>query len=111
MTFVVDNSVAMAWCFKDESSDAVMDLLDRAGATGATAPQLWPLEAMNALLVAERRGRITRMQRHRYADLLQALAITIDDETADRVWTTTAQLAETHGMTSYDAAYHETNCS
>lgn len=54
MTFVLDNSVALAWCFKDEQTPAVMAVLDRLTATGATAPMLWPLEATNGLFAAER---------------------------------------------------------
>lgn len=107
MTFVVDNSVALAWCFEDEQTDAIAALLDRVTKTGGIAPQLWPLEATNGLLMAERRGRITVDQRRRLASFLQALPISIDDETASRVWTTTAQLAEQHRLTAYDAAYLE----
>jgi hypothetical protein len=55
VSFVLDSSVALAWCFEDEQTPAVMDLLDRVVETGATAPLLWPLEALNGLLAAERR--------------------------------------------------------
>jgi predicted nucleic acid-binding protein len=74
---------------------------------GAVAPQLWPIEALNGLLTAERRGRIDRKARQRLAGFLQELPITIDDETASRSWTTTAHLAEQHRLTAYDAAYLE----
>jgi hypothetical protein len=57
VSFVLDNSVALAWCFADEQTPAVMDLLDRVAETGAVAPLLWPLEALNGLIVAERRRR------------------------------------------------------
>jgi hypothetical protein len=50
--------IALAWCFEDEQTDPVMALLDRVTETGATAPQLWPIEALNGLLAAEHRGRI-----------------------------------------------------
>ena len=53
MSFVLDNSVALAWCFEDEQTPAVMALLDRVAETGAMAPLLWPLEAINGLLAAE----------------------------------------------------------
>jgi len=55
---VLDASVAVAWCFEDESSDfteGVLDLL--ASGTEALAPAIWPLELVNALLMAERRKR------------------------------------------------------
>ena len=107
MSFVIDNSVALSWCFKDEQTIAIMDLLDRVANTGAMAPQLWPIEAMNGLLTAERRGRITGTDRQRLAQFLQQLPITIDDETASRAWGAVAQLAEQHRLTAYDATYLE----
>lgn len=55
MSFVLDNSVALAWCFEDERIPAVMDLLNCVAETGAMAAPLWPLEALNGLLAAERR--------------------------------------------------------
>jgi predicted nucleic acid-binding protein len=107
VSFIIDNSVALAWCFEDEQTDAIMALLDRLTETGASAPQLWPLEALNGLLTAERRGRIDTAVRRRLAGFLQALPIIIDDETASQVWSATAQLAERHELTAYDAAYLE----
>lgn len=53
MSFVLDNAVALAWCFEDEQTPAVMGLLDRVAETGANAPALWPLEPHNGLLMAE----------------------------------------------------------
>jgi hypothetical protein len=38
VSFVLDNAVALAWCFEDEQAPAVMDLLDRVTETGASAP-------------------------------------------------------------------------
>lgn len=107
MSFVVDNSVALAWCFEDEQTSGIMALLDRVTDAGAVAPQLWPIEALNGLLTAERRGRIDREVRQRLAGFLQELPIKIDDETASRSWTTTAHLAEQHRLTAYDATYLE----
>ena len=107
MSFVIDNSVSLAWCFEDEQTPGIMALLDRTADIGAVAPQLWPIEALNGLLTAERRGRIDRTMRHRFAALLQALPIKIDDETASRIWPSTAMLAETHQLTAYDATYLE----
>ena len=107
MSFVLDNSVALAWCFEGEQTDAIMALLDRVTDSGATAPQLWPVEALNGLLTAERRGRIDAATRRRLAGFLQDLPISIDDEPATRVWTMTSALAEAHRLTAYDATYLE----
>ncbi len=107
MRFVVDNSVALAWCFEDEQTAGIMALLDRVIQAGAIAPQLWPIEALNGLSTAERRGRISRETRYRLAGFLQALPIEIDDEMAMRSWNKTAHLAEQHRLTTYDATYLE----
>jgi predicted nucleic acid-binding protein len=107
MSFVIDNSVALAWCFEDEQTPGIMALLDRVTEAGAVAPQLWPVEALNGLLTAERRGRIDGDMRQRLAGFLDELPISIDDETASRTWTTTAHLAQAHRLTAYDATYLE----
>ena len=107
MSFVVDNSVALAWCFEDEQTQTAMDLLDRVAETGAFAPSLWPLEALNGLLMAERRGRVDATRRQRLAGFLRALPVTLDMETADHAWTATVRLAERHRLSVYDAAYLE----
>jgi predicted nucleic acid-binding protein len=62
------------------------------------------LEAANALLVAERRGRLERDRRRRLCGFLSALPIALDTETATQAWTTTAGLAERFGLSAYDAA-------
>ena len=107
MSFVLDNSVALAWCFEDEQTPAIMALLDRVVATGAMAPLLWPLEALNGLLAAERRRRLEPAKRAELAGLLRALPITLDDETTDKSWEDTLRLAERFTLSVYDATYLE----
>ncbi|MHB8744161.1 MAG: type II toxin-antitoxin system VapC family toxin [Sulfuricaulis sp.] len=107
MSFVVDNSVALAWCFEDEHTQPIIDLLDRVAETGAVAPSLWPLEALNGLLMAERRKRLDSKRRQRLAGFLRDLPVTLDTETADQAWTATIRLAERYRLTLYDAAYLE----
>ncbi|HZK88940.1 MAG TPA: type II toxin-antitoxin system VapC family toxin [Stellaceae bacterium] len=107
MTFVLDSSVAVAWCFEDEQTPALLALLQRTTDTGAFAPALWPLEAANALLVAERRRRLGRDRRRRLCNFLKALPIALDADTATQAWTATAGLAERFGLSAYDAAYLE----
>jgi hypothetical protein len=77
VSFVVDNSVALTWCFEDERTPATAALLAQLGELGGLAPMLWPLEAVNGLLVAERRGRLEASQRRRLAGFLHALPITL----------------------------------
>jgi len=107
VSFVLDNSVALAWCFEDEQSPPIMALLDRVVERGAIAPLLWPLEALNGLLLAERRRRLDAQKRAELAGLLRALPITLDDETADKSWEDTLRLAERFTLSAYDATYLE----
>jgi predicted nucleic acid-binding protein len=99
--------VALAWCFEDEQTPEVMAVLDRVVQDGAFAPQLWPMEAINGLLSAERRGRIDENKRETLSRFLAGLPIAIDSETASRAWSETAHLAGREKLTSYDAAYLE----
>jgi predicted nucleic acid-binding protein len=107
VSFVLDNSVALAWCFEDEQTPAVMALLDRVTETGATAPLLWPLEALNGLLVAERRRRLNAATRAALTAFLRELPIMLDLDTAERAWGAAAQLAERFRLSVYDATYLE----
>lgn len=107
MSFVLDNSVALAWCFEDEQTQAVMDLLDRLTETGASAPLLWPLEALNGLMMAERRRRLDATKRAQLTTFLRDLPVALDLDTADRVWAATAPLADRFKLSVYDAAYLE----
>lgn len=107
MSFVLDSSVALAWCFEEERTDAVDALLDRTTETGAHAPLLWPLETLNALFSAERRRRIDRRKHETLAAFLRDLPVLLDPETAELAWTETASLAGRFRLTTYDAAYLE----
>jgi predicted nucleic acid-binding protein len=104
---VLDASVAVAWCFKEEASartDAVTDLvLDR----GAIVPSLWHLEVANVLIEAERRGRISAAQVAARFEQLSRLPIQIDGETAVRAFHDIAALARAKKLNVYDAAYLE----
>ena len=49
----------MVWGFEDEADPYAETLLDLMPEARAYVPTLWPLEVANALLVGERRKRIT----------------------------------------------------
>jgi predicted nucleic acid-binding protein len=107
VSFVVDSSVALTWCFEDERTPATTALLHRTGETGALAPQHWPLEALNGLMMAERRRRLDATRRQHLVGFLRDLPITLDPETTIQVWTATQRLAARFRLTIYDAAYLE----
>jgi predicted nucleic acid-binding protein len=107
LSLVLDSSVALSWCFEDERTAATLAVLEQVTNQGALAPALWPLEVLNALVMAERRKRVTTAQRHLLAEGLQGLPVRLDQETAAQAWSVTLQLAEKHRLTLYDAAYLE----
>ena len=107
MSFVLDRSVTLSWCFEDERLEATDALLKQVVESGAEAPSLWPLEILNALSMAERRRRINADRRQRLCGFLHDLPVNIDVETASRAWAATSQLAARFKLTLYDAAYLE----
>ena len=107
MVFVLDCSVAMAWMFRDEATEATDRLRDMLVQDRALVPALWPSEAANALLVATRRRRIAREEWSRVRMELNALPIDIDPPSAERTLGLVLDLALAHGLTAYDATYLE----
>lgn len=101
--FVIDASVAMAWCFEDEVTDDTEAVLDRLRSEQAIVPAIWPLEVANVLLVAERRGRISEAQINRFIRLLGQLPIKLDDAGSDLAGVVAT--GRVHGLSSYDASY------
>jgi len=105
---VLDASVTLAWCFPEESStysDAVLDLLS-SGAE-VVAPAIWPFEVANALLVAERRKRITVTQVTPLLHLISSLPISVEPIPVDRAFGPILAAARDENLTEYDAAYLE----
>ena len=103
MPFVLDASVALAWCFEDEATAETDAVLEQLAEDSAVAPSLWELEVINVLLLTERRGRITESQTARFVALLTQLPILIDSADADMASVLAA--GRHHGLTAYGAAY------
>jgi len=83
--FVIDNSVVMAWCFEDETSQYTEAILDSLAVSTAFVPSIWPLEVGNVLLVAEREKRLSESGSARFIALLNELPITIEQEPTERM--------------------------
>ena len=104
-SFVVDNSVVMSWCFKDETNQYADTVLDRLSEATAFVPSIWPLEVVNVLLVAERKNRLSEADSARFITLLSQLPIIIEHERPGRVMTGLLSLARANNLSSYDASY------
>ncbi len=107
MSVVLDCSLALAWCFKDETTPPVRGVMDIVIDAGAVVPNLWRLEIANALRNAIRRRRLTSVERDAFIERFGEMAITTDTETDGRVWPDTVRLSDRHELTVYDAAYLE----
>lgn len=102
---VLDASVALAWAFEDEE-DGYPDLvLDSLAEAKACVPAIWPLEVGNALLVAERRGRLNQAATVQFLALLRQLPIVVEPERPERIWGEILALAREQGLSTYDASY------
>jgi len=105
--FVLDCSVAAAWCFEDEASELTDALLEKVRDFGAVVPSLWLLEITNVLLTAERRKRIAVNEATIRLELLRILPISIEHPNQADVFNSVITLARVEGLTSYDATYLE----
>lgn len=109
MNLVLDASVVMTWCFPDEASEKAVEISERiAAGARVSAPAFWRHEILNALLVGEKRKRLTPELTRTFVQDLNRLPIDVDEHaTAATVFNTTQSLCRKHGLTAYDAAYLE----
>jgi predicted nucleic acid-binding protein len=107
LNFVLDASVTLAWCFADEGGDYALGVLDRLRSGEAVAASHWGLELANALLVAERHGRIESGDVSRLTKFVLALPIAVDPVARRRPLDSIHRLGRSHGLSAYDAAYLE----
>jgi predicted nucleic acid-binding protein len=103
--FVVDSSVVMSWCFKDETNNYADTVLDRLTEAGAVVPWIWPLEVVNVLLVAERQKRLSESDSIRFITLLSQLPIVVEHERSEMMIKELLALARANNLSSYDASY------
>jgi predicted nucleic acid-binding protein len=107
MSLVVDASMAVAWLFSDERSEAPQAILRRVATEGALVPSLWRLEVAHVLRNAVRQKRCDTGYATRCLQRLGRLPIVVDPETDTHAWGRTRQLSAEHDLTVYDAAYLE----
>jgi predicted nucleic acid-binding protein len=107
--FVLDASTVLTWCFPDEESQKALEISERiAEGERVAVPSFWRHEILNALLVGERRKRLTPELTHAFIDELNGLPVDVDElATPATVFETTQSLCRKHGLTAYDAAYLE----
>jgi len=107
MNLVLDASITLAWCYEDETTEAVQRSFDIVRTNGAWVPVLWLWEVANLLQMNVRRGRHNAKFRDRALADLALFPIKEDAEAGRQAWSGSLILAERHSLTVYDAAYLE----
>jgi predicted nucleic acid-binding protein len=104
MAFVLDTSIALAWMMEDEVNASAEAAWTLARQERTIMTQLFFSEVRNAILVAGRRGRITREaadRLHRFTkDLAPVSAAPARDSDV-------VDVARRHVLTAYDAEFLE----
>jgi predicted nucleic acid-binding protein len=104
--FVVDASVVLTWCFPDENSAYAQRVASMFGrGDSAVAPSFWAHEVLNALLVGEKRKRISYALIDTFlADLAKLPVGSIMPPTKE-IFGRVQELSRRYDLTAYDAAY------
>ena len=100
MSLVIDASILAAWFLDEKSDPRVEAAFDTVTRVETIAPNLFHYEIRNALLVSERRNRITESMSAAFLRDLGLLPIRGDDASL-------MALARKRKLTVYDAAYLE----
>jgi predicted nucleic acid-binding protein len=108
MDWVIDSSIALAWALPNETSKEAERFLSRILVGNIFwVPALWWYEMANALLMAQRRKRLTEAERIRLIELYRKLPVqtdmTLDPDIISRFHT----LAIEYNLSAYDTAYLE----
>ena len=101
---VLDNSVILSWCLQDETDPLAEQALLCTVEHGAVVPGIWWYELRNALVMNERRGRLTAPDTAAILADLRQLRISLDQAHDGSV---IIALAREHALSVYDAAYLE----
>lgn len=101
---LIDANVTLAWLFEEAESSHVEEVLT---SNELLAPCLWKLEVINAVLVRERRRRVSTEQASRLLWLIDEMTVELIPEPVDRLASASGDLARQHQLSSYDAVYLE----
>lgn len=106
--FVLDASVALAWCFPGDPTEDTpysRSILAKLATDDAVVPEIWAFEIANIIYVAyNKRKRINQKQIDDYLQRLRALPIRVE---LNSVWANVSleSVARKWNLPAYDAAY------
>jgi predicted nucleic acid-binding protein len=107
LPLVIDASVALAWCFRDEARPKTDALRGRVTLAGAVVPPHWRIEVENTVRVGERRSRITPVQVGDFVQFIRAQLIEVDQRPLATTFGDLLPLARQYSVSVYDATYIE----
>ena len=104
MPLVIDASVCLCWALVDEQHPIADEAYARMRTEEAYVPALWWFELRNALIVNERRKRLSEGDVSNFLNQISDLRIQIDSLPGE---TDVLALSRKYRLTVYDAAYLE----
>lgn len=107
MSFVLDSSVALSWCFKDEQTPEITQSLVRAKTNAIFVPALWHIEMANVLGIALRKGRLSEAELVLAMEMFNALELHTEKSRNPISISSMLRLMRAHTLTAYDATYLE----
>jgi predicted nucleic acid-binding protein len=105
---VIDSSVGISWVRAEQSSPETDQLLaDVRLGRPMIVPTFWFTEIANILLVLQRRGKASSVERRAALVVLENLPLMVDEQSTTAAFHAVSDLAEKYGLTVYDATYLE----
>jgi predicted nucleic acid-binding protein len=104
MALVPDISAILSQALDDEDATYAEAVIDAIGAHEAVVPTLFWYEIRNALVMSERRKRLTPHQTAAFLSDLALLPFVVDESPREAI---VLEMAHRHTLTVYDAAYLE----
>ena len=107
ISFVLDASMTLAWCFPDEATPFTESVLDRleSGGEEAITNSLWAYEVGNGIRMAERRNRISGEKGTGLLEYIYSLPVEVIEAPAGEILGSIAKLSREENLTVYDASY------
>ena len=105
--FVLDSSVSLSWCFKDEETPESLSVLQLAGQWAPVVPMLWHIEMANILGMALKTGRMSFAEMDTVLARIEALEIETATDLVPLRSRRVLDLMTLSGLTAYDACYLE----
>lgn len=98
------NYAVLSWCLEDETEPLAEQAMHHVNQYGAFVPGIWWYELRNALVMNERRGRLSVADNAATLADLHQMRISVDQAHNESV---VLALARAHNLSEYDAAYLE----